>query len=33
MAASQLSLMPTGFEAIPADDLKALLEFLTQTHQ
>ena len=29
---SQLSIMPTGFETLPADDLKALLEFLTQPH-
>lgn len=27
---SQLSIMPSGFEAIPGEDLKALLEFLTQ---
>jgi putative membrane-bound dehydrogenase-like protein len=31
--ASQLSIMPTGFEALPADDLKALLEYLAQAHQ
>ncbi len=29
---SQLSIMPTGFEALPPADLKALLEFLTQPH-
>jgi putative membrane-bound dehydrogenase-like protein len=28
--ASQLSIMPTGFEALPPDDLKGLLEYLTQ---
>jgi uncharacterized protein len=27
------SIMPAGFEALPADDLKALLEYLTTTHQ
>jgi putative heme-binding domain-containing protein len=27
------SIMPTGFEALPPDDLKALLEYLTTTHQ
>jgi putative heme-binding domain-containing protein len=32
MEASQLSIMPTGLEAIPPDDLKALLEYLTQSH-
>ena len=26
------SIMPTGFEALPADDLKALLEYLAQSH-
>jgi putative heme-binding domain-containing protein len=31
--ASQLSIMPTGFEALPADDLKALLEYLSQPQQ
>jgi putative heme-binding domain-containing protein len=31
--ASELSIMPTGFEALPADDLKALLEYLAQSHQ
>ena len=30
--ASQLSIMPTGFEALPPDDLKALLEYLAQPH-
>jgi putative heme-binding domain-containing protein len=32
MEGSQLSIMPTGLEALPADDLKALLEFLAQAH-
>ena len=32
MEGSQLSIMPTGLEALPADDLKALLEYLTQPH-
>jgi len=32
LGASQLSIMPNGFEALPADDLKALLEFLCQPH-
>ena len=31
--ASQLSIMPTGFEALPPEDLKALLEYLCQPHQ
>lgn len=26
------SIMPTGFEALPPDDIKALLEYLTSTH-
>jgi putative membrane-bound dehydrogenase-like protein len=30
---SQFSIMPTGLEAIPTDDLKGLLEFLAQAHQ
>ena len=30
LEASQLSIMPTGFEALPPDDLKALLEYLAQ---
>jgi len=29
---SQLSIMPIGFEALPADDLKGLLEYLAQPH-
>jgi len=33
MDGSQLSIMPTGFEALPADDLKALLEYLCQARQ
>ena len=33
MDGSQLSIMPTGFEALPAEDLKALLEYLCQPHQ
>jgi uncharacterized protein len=28
---SQISIMPTGFEALPPDDLKSLLAFLTRT--
>jgi len=28
--ASQVSIMPTGFESLPPDDLKALLEYLAQ---
>ncbi|MEW6157764.1 MAG: PVC-type heme-binding CxxCH protein [Verrucomicrobiota bacterium] len=32
LEASQLSIMPTGFEMLPPDDLKALLEFLAQPH-
>jgi len=31
--ASQLSIMPTGFESLPPDDLKSLLEYLAQPHQ
>jgi putative heme-binding domain-containing protein len=31
--ASQLSLMPTGFEALPPEDLKALLEYLCSIPQ
>ena len=30
---SQLSIMPIGMEALPADDLKNLLEYLAQSHQ
>jgi len=30
--ASQLSIMPTGFESLPPDDLKSLLEYLAQPH-
>ena len=33
MEDSALSIMPTGLEALPPDDLKALLEYLTQPHQ
>jgi len=29
---SQLSIMPTGFEALPPDDLKGVLEYLCQPH-
>jgi len=29
---SQLSIMPTGFESLPPDDLKSLLEYLAQPH-
>lgn len=32
LEASPLSIMPTGFEALPADDLKSLLEYLAQSH-
>jgi putative membrane-bound dehydrogenase-like protein len=31
MAGSQLSVMPNGFDALPPDDLKALLTYLTKT--
>jgi putative heme-binding domain-containing protein len=30
---SQLSIMPAGFESLPADDLKALVEYLAQPHE
>jgi hypothetical protein len=30
MQGSELSIMPTGFESLPPDDLKSLLEYLTQ---
>jgi len=33
MQASQLSIMPNGFETLPPDDLKGLLEYLTQARQ
>ncbi len=32
LAASQLSVMPAGFESLPPEDLKALLEYLSQAH-
>ena len=32
MEGSQLSIMPTGLEALPPDDLKSLLEYLAQPH-
>ncbi|MCB1097693.1 MAG: c-type cytochrome [Verrucomicrobiae bacterium] len=32
MEALQQSIMPIGFEALPADDIKALLEYLSQPH-
>lgn len=32
LAPSQLSIMPTGFEALPKEDLKALLEFMASSH-
>ena len=32
MESSQLSIMPSGFEALPPEDLKSLLEFLAQAH-
>jgi len=33
LEASQLSIMPAGFESLPADDLKGLLEYLAQPHE
>lgn len=33
MQGSQLSIMPNGFETLPPDDLKGLLEYLTQGRQ
>ena len=32
-AVTVYDIMPTGMEVLPADDLKSLLEFLTQAHQ
>jgi putative heme-binding domain-containing protein len=32
LEASPLSIMPVGFEALPTDDLKALVEYLAQPH-
>jgi putative heme-binding domain-containing protein len=32
MDGSANSIMPTGFEALPPDDLKSLLAFMTETH-
>ncbi|HVR34513.1 MAG TPA: c-type cytochrome, partial [Methylomirabilota bacterium] len=32
LAGSPLSIMPTGFEALPEDDLKALLAYLAESH-
>ncbi|MCD8535335.1 MAG: c-type cytochrome, partial [Verrucomicrobia bacterium] len=32
LEASQMSIMPVGFESIPPKDLKALLEYLSQPH-
>ena len=32
LTVSPLSIMPTGFETLPPDDLKAVLEFLTAKH-
>ena len=32
LQASSLSIMPIGFEALPPDDLKALLEYLATRH-
>jgi putative heme-binding domain-containing protein len=32
MNATQLSIMPNGFESLPPEDLKALLAYLTQSH-
>ena len=29
---SQISIMPTGFESLPPDDLKSLIEYLAQPH-
>jgi putative membrane-bound dehydrogenase-like protein len=33
LEASQLSIMPAGFESLPPDDLKALVEYLAQPHE
>ena len=33
LEASKLSIMPTGFEALPSDDLKGILEYLMQPHE
>ena len=33
MDGSQLSIMPTGFEALPPDDLKSLLEYLCHSNE
>jgi putative membrane-bound dehydrogenase-like protein len=33
LEASQLSIMPVGLEALPAEDFKNLLEYLAQSHQ
>ena len=33
LQASSNSIMPIGFEALPTDDLKALLEYLAQPHE
>ena len=32
LESSELSIMPNGFEALPENDLKSLLEYLTQAH-
>jgi putative membrane-bound dehydrogenase-like protein len=33
LEASQLSIMPAGFESLPSDDLKSLVEYLAQPHE
>lgn len=33
LSASPMSIMPVGFEALPEDDLKGLLEYLAQPHE
>ena len=33
LSASPMSIMPIGFEALPEDDLKGLLEYLAQPHE
>jgi putative heme-binding domain-containing protein len=33
LEASQLSIMPAGFESLPPDDLKGLIEYLAQPHE
>jgi putative heme-binding domain-containing protein len=33
LSASPMSIMPVGFEALPEEDLKGLLEYLAQPHE